>query len=86
MLVQLLAVRHFYNRLFVYIILNIVFAVFATVLGAWKAKVPQPATWSSIQTRPDFVDKGYMVDCVRHAGTVSKREALGEIDVRALYA
>lgn len=89
-----------YSRLFIYIILNIAFAIFVTVLTAWKPKGPQPATWGHIQTLADLVDdwttdekgrfwwgdKGDMVDGVRHAGTSAKREMLGEIDMRASYA
>ncbi|PMD29192.1 hypothetical protein L207DRAFT_504579 [Hyaloscypha variabilis F] len=88
-----------YIRVFVYSIVAMVLAVFATYLAFQKPKGPQPATWGHLQTLADLVDdwragedgslwwgdKGSNEDNTRHAGTSANRHRLGEIHMDAEY-
>jgi hypothetical protein len=90
-----------YMRLFIYAIVTIVFATFATYLALKRPSGPQPAAYGHIQTLADLIDnweldsKGrfYWGDTgevdrngVRHAGTRPTKEWLSAINMGGYYA
>jgi len=89
-----------YPRLVIYTILAIVLALFITYLALRRPQGPQPATWGHIQTLADLIDdwspdengcfwwgdKGVNDVGIRHAGTSSDKQSLGEIQMDADYA
>jgi len=89
-----------YPRLVIYTTLAIGLALFITYLTFRRPQGPQPATWGHIQTLADLIDdwsydkneclwwgdKGVDDARIRHAGTSSDKQALGQIQMDCLYA
>lgn len=89
-----------YTRIFTTSIVYMALAIFVTFLTFRTFSGPQPAAWGHLQTLADLVDdwnvgekgqfywgdKGMNANRVRHAGTSSTPERLGDIDTNALYA
>lgn len=88
-----------YMRVFVYGIVAIVLALFATYLALKRPGGPQPATYGHLQTLANLVDdwgagaagclwwgdKGLNTDGTRHAGTSANMHKLGQIQMDAEY-
>ena len=88
-----------YMRIFVFGIVAIVLALFATYLALGTRRGPQPATYGHLQTLANLVDdwgmgtagclwwgdKGLNADGTRHAGTSANVHDLGQIHMDAEY-
>lgn len=88
-----------YIRIFATSIIFTTLAIFVTFLVFRKFPGPQPAAWGHLQTLADMIDdwnvdkkgrfwwgdKGVDSNGLRHAGTNSNSERLGDIDPNALY-
>jgi hypothetical protein len=90
-----------YTRLYVYAMVTIVFAAFATYLAVQKPRGPQPAAYGHIQTLADLIDNWELGStgrffwgdtgevnshAVRHAGMRPAKEWLGVIHMGDWYA
>ncbi|KUJ12744.1 uncharacterized protein LY89DRAFT_721623 [Mollisia scopiformis] len=88
-----------YPMVFVYLIFTIALAILTTFIAYRKPRGPQPAAYGHYQTLNNLIDdwtvdekgsfwwgdKGVGPTGMRHAGTSSKKQSLGEIRMDALY-
>jgi hypothetical protein len=86
------------SRLLIYCTCLTITAIYTTILAFWPVRSSQPAAWGHLQTLADLVDDWETKDgriwwgdkgsngLIRHAGTASYSEAVGEVLMGEDYA